>query len=45
VIGLALVLVTYPGEEPYFHRHVWMSEGWDYAPVELIDWEVETQKE
>ncbi len=45
MIGIALVLVTYPDEEPYEHRHYWMSEGWLYAPVELSSWLAETQHE
>jgi hypothetical protein len=45
MIGIALILVTYPGQASYKHRHVWMSEGWEYAPVELADWIVATQQE
>jgi hypothetical protein len=45
MIGVALVVVTYPGEAPYKHQHLWMSEGWMYAPVELADWQKQTQQE
>ena len=45
MIGIALVLVTYPGRKPYQHEHVWMSEGWEYALVELLDWRKATQQE
>jgi hypothetical protein len=45
MIGSAMVLVTYPNEAPYKHAHHWMSEGWEYAPVELSDWKRETEQE
>ena len=45
MIGIALVEVTYLGEQPYMHRHVWMSEGLPFAPVELMDWQQQTQQE
>lgn len=44
MIGIAILEITYPGEAPYKHRHIWMSEGPEYALVELIDWERETQE-
>ncbi|GAC1661328.1 MAG: hypothetical protein PVS3B3_31890 [Ktedonobacteraceae bacterium] len=39
------MIVTYPGKAPYKHEHIWMSEGWMYAPVELVDWQKQTQQE
>lgn len=30
---------------PYFHEHVWLTEGREYAVVELMDWQRETQEE
>jgi hypothetical protein len=45
VIGEAIVEVKYPNKDAYKHRHVWMSEGWMYAPVELADWMRQTQED
>ena len=45
MIGIALVEVTYLNEQSYKHRHTWMSEGPLHAPVELMDWKRETEKE
>jgi hypothetical protein len=43
--GVALVEVTYPDRAPYKHQHLWTSEGWLQAPVELADWKRETEEE
>lgn len=45
MIGTAIIEVKYPDKEAYKHEHTWMSEGLDYAPVELADWIKETEKE
>jgi hypothetical protein len=45
MIGVAIVEVAYPGQKPYKHQHTWMSEGREYAPVELADWKTTTEKE
>jgi hypothetical protein len=37
MIGVAIVEVQYEGESAYLHEHVWMSEGYLYAPVELLE--------
>lgn len=46
MIGIAWFLVFDQGFDnlPYDHQHVWMSEGWLYAPVELVEWQQETEK-
>ena len=40
MIGIAQMLVWEHGKDnlPYYHQRVWLSEGWEYAPVELMDW-------
>jgi hypothetical protein len=37
MIGIAIMEVQYEGENAYLHKHVWMSEGYLYAPVELLE--------
>jgi hypothetical protein len=45
MVGVALFLVTYPGEKPYKHRYIWMSNGWLSAPLELLNWIAKTEQE
>ncbi|HYU74423.1 MAG TPA: hypothetical protein VEL31_17270 [Ktedonobacteraceae bacterium] len=45
MIGIAMVEVQHEGERAYLHQHVWMSEGYLYAPVELADWIKVTQEQ
>ena len=45
MIGIAIIEVIYPDQPPYKHQHVWMSEGIEYAPVELADWKRETEEQ
>jgi hypothetical protein len=45
MIGVAIVEVRYGNEKPNLHQHVWMSEGYLYAPVEFVEWIKATQKE
>jgi hypothetical protein len=45
MIGTAVVEVKYPDQEAYRHRHTWMSDGIECAPVELAAWLRETEEE
>lgn len=30
---------------PYYHQRVWMTDGWEYAIVELVEWQKETERD
>ncbi len=31
------------GPLPYYHQRVWLTDGWEYAIVELVEWQKETE--
>ena len=47
VIAVAQFLVWVHGVDnlPYYHQRVWLTDGWEYAIVELVEWQKETERD
>jgi len=45
LIAVAQFLVWVLGVDnlPYYHQRVWLTDRWEYAVVELVDWQKETE--
>ena len=47
VLSVAQFLVWGHGVDnlPYYHQCAWLTDGWEYTVVELVDWQKETERD